>query len=89
MNHWCHAYGTKVTGVTGAFAMLQPLRQNWRSFAPLDSRGRLSPRGLYLDLQHIPLTGYQFVEYWIDEESDEKPGDQAGDDDYGKRSLGV
>jgi hypothetical protein len=30
------------------------------------------------DLEQVTVAGYQFVKYWIDEESNEKSGDQAG-----------
>jgi hypothetical protein len=67
MNHWCHAYGTKVTRVT-----------------------RLEVNNLpALDLQQVAFPGYQFIQDRVHEETDEKPGNEASNDDDGKGSLGV
>ena len=89
MNHWCHAYGTKVTGVTRlGVSDLPGLAAGMTDEDICPSVGCGAPQA-QLDLEHVTFTGYQLVEHWIDEESDEESGDQAGDYHNGKRSLGV
>src|ERR1035441_462367 len=54
-----------------------------------EGRSTVWPRSLPLYLQHIALARNHLVQHRIDEEPDEKAGDEAGNDDDGKRPLRI
>jgi hypothetical protein len=91
MNHWCYAYGTEVTGGNqggreSGVVRIKPGGALLRWTAG-DSCPYVGSGGLHL--QEVAFAGYQLVEYGVDEESDEEPGNQAGDDHYCERPLGI